>query len=113
MKFIRPIVTDRPMLMMNSSAPYATPSNNTPAMLVTATPSSLRLFARVLDVVELVELDVPQLVVLLLNPAHVDRLHDIARFGIDHDRTARARRLVRLENFHRLVAVDLAVQLFH
>ena len=32
---MRPIVTDRPMLMTNSRQPYAMPSNRTPTKLVT------------------------------------------------------------------------------
>src|SRR5689334_2742161 len=48
------------------------------------------LLARILDRVELVELDVPQLAIALLDLAQVDRLHDVARLGIDRDRTTRA-----------------------
>src|SRR5438045_1501970 len=103
MKFMRPIVTDRPMLMMNNSAPYAMPSNRTPMTLLTLRSVLLRLLARVLEVLELVELDVPQFSVALLHPAHVDGLHDVARFRIDADRTPRTGGLVGLQDIHCLV----------
>src|SRR5882762_5709859 len=45
---------------------------------------------RVLDVLDLVDLDVEQLALDLLDPADVDRLDDVACFRIDRDRPARA-----------------------
>src|SRR5258708_6981911 len=80
MKFISPIVTDRPILMTNSSAPYATPSKRIPSRLITASCTRLRRLTWVLHVLKLVELDVPELVVPFFDAAHVDRLHDVARF---------------------------------
>src|SRR5262250_765406 len=38
---------------------------------------------RVLDVLDLVELDVEKLAADLLNPAYVDGLHDVAGLGVD------------------------------
>src|SRR5690349_179397 len=75
--------------------------------------SPARLLAGILDVLELVELDVPELVSALLDPPHVDGLHDVAGVGVDPDGTARALRLPALHDGHRLVGVDLTVQLFH
>src|SRR3954469_8935237 len=54
----------------------------------------------------LLELDVVKAVRLPLDPAHVDRLHDVARLRIDPDRSARALKLEPFESLHRSVAVD-------
>src|SRR6266571_5468054 len=48
------------------------------------------LLDRVLDVLDLVDLDVEQPAADLLDAADVDRLDDVARFRIDRDRAARA-----------------------
>src|SRR5262249_10390772 len=56
-------------------------------------PASIRLharFHRILDVLDLVELDIDDLAVDLLDAPDIDRLDDVARLGIDRDRTARA-----------------------
>src|ERR1044072_3656740 len=45
---------------------------------------------RILDVLDLVELDIDDLAVDLLNAADVDGLDDVARLRIDRDRPARA-----------------------
>src|SRR5262245_56405693 len=55
--------------------------------------ASIRLHARlhrVLDVLDLVELDIDQVAADLLDAADVDGLHDVARLRIDRDRAARA-----------------------
>src|SRR4030095_4727876 len=107
MKFIRPIVTDRPMLMMNSRLPYAMPSNRTPARFPSITPA---LRARrssvpgVLDVLELVELDVPGLAVDHLHLAQVDGLDRLPRGRIDRERPARAHPLHSLHGLDQLLA---------
>src|SRR5215831_5937220 len=102
MKFIRPIVTDRPMLIMNSRLPYAMPSNRTPAKFPSIANAPKRAYARlppgarrprggpsvavragsrasvqpsvprVFHVLELVELDVPRLAVDHLHFAKVN-----------------------------------------
>src|SRR4029434_4294043 len=51
--------------------------------------NSLRL-ARVLHILDHVELHVVELAVLLLDLADVDVVHDVARLGIDEHRAARA-----------------------
>src|SRR3954453_14333608 len=66
------------------------------------------LFAGVLHVGKLVELDVPVLAALLLHAPDVDRLHDVARGRVDRNRSPGTGELEPLEGLHRLVAVDLA-----
>src|ERR1019366_10034500 len=69
------------------------------------------LLARVFKVRELVELHVIELAVFqTLDTAHVNRLDRIARYRIDFQRPPRAVDLQALEDIHRLVAIDLAVQ---
>src|SRR5437868_9306585 len=46
--------------------------------------------ARILDVLDHVELGVPELAVLLLDLAQVDVLHDVAGLRVDEHRAARA-----------------------
>src|ERR1700674_2165439 len=72
--------------------------------------SLTRLFARILLVGKLVEFHVVQAAAGLLDLADVNRLHDIARFRIDHDRAARTGELYALECRHDLVAVGRAVR---
>src|SRR6187399_1093212 len=71
-------------------------------------PCGLGLLAGVGHVLELVELDVPQLATLLLDAAHIDRLHDVARLRVDGDGAAGTLRLPALDDIHRLVRIDLA-----
>src|SRR5271167_3992530 len=65
----------------------------------------------VLHVLDLVELGVDQLAIHALDLAEIDCLDDIAGIGVDHDRAARAVDLEALEGLHRLVAIDLALEL--
>src|SRR5664279_4506837 len=126
MKFIRPIVTDRPMLMMKSRLPYATPSNSTPTRLPSMPAPISRMhrarksasllpgfLARILHIGDAIELDVGELAVALLDLADIDRLHHVARLGVDHDRATRARDLQALQHGHRLVTVEIGAGLVH
>jgi hypothetical protein len=63
------------------------------------------LFARVLLVWELVELDVVQSAADLLYLTDVDRLHHVARFRVDHNRPARAGDLHSFHHCNELVGV--------
>src|SRR5712691_133763 len=94
MKFIMPSVTDSPTERMNSNIPYASPSKSTPTMgPIMADPARLLLhprLERILDVLDLVELDVEELPADLLHPADIDGLNDVAGLRIDRDRPARA-----------------------
>src|SRR5512143_5393 len=132
-KFMRPIVTDRPMLMMNSRLPYATPSNSTPARFPSiqrslcadpmpcgdrkAAPRSPRppgggargrlggaLVARVLHVLELVELHVPRLAIDHLHFTQIDVLNRLSRRRVDRDRPAGAHPLHSLHRLDELLA---------
>src|SRR5882724_11717522 len=121
-KLMSPIVTDRPRLMRNSNAPYATPSKITPSRAATAAGMRARWrgggggglglllgLARVLDLGDGLDLDVEELAAHLLHFAHVDVLDHVARRRIDADRPARALDHQALDDLHRLIAVDLAV----
>src|SRR5215212_6677312 len=68
----------------------------------------LRGLARILDGLEGRELLIIELAVDLLDLADVDVLHDIARVGVDRDRSARALPLHALDGGHQLVAVCIA-----
>src|SRR5439155_12210033 len=68
------------------------------------------LFPRVFDVGKLVELDVIENAVDLLDAADVNRLHDVARVGIDHDRAARAHELHALDRTHETIRIDRAAR---
>src|SRR3990172_6363682 len=68
-------------------------------------------FDRILDVLDLVELHVDELAADLLDPAQVDRLHDVARLGIDQDRAARALPFHALGSGDQGVTVGLAAGL--
>src|SRR5712692_5860294 len=108
MKFINPIVTDSPMLIRNSRLPYATPSKTTPMKLVIMLRPAGRMnsalgFAGILLIGKLVELDVIQSAARLLDLADVHRLHDVARFRVDHDRTTGAYELHALHRCDQLV----------
>src|ERR1043166_1884097 len=72
----------------------------------------VELLPGVLHVRDGVELHIGELAVLYFGTAHIDVLDDVARVGIDHDRSARALVLPALEDRHRLVAVEFAVRLF-
>src|SRR5580658_3531957 len=66
----------------------------------------VELLPRVLDLRNRLEFDIGQMVALLLDAADIDVLHDVARLRIDHDRPARAVRVLPAgEESHRLVAV--------
>src|SRR5437762_5045336 len=67
--------------------------------------------ARVLHVLDLVELDVPELAVLHLAAADVDVLHDVARLAIDRHRTARAHPREALRRLDELAAGRVAAGL--
>src|SRR3989442_708791 len=101
-KFIMPSVTDRPTDRRNSSIPYANPSNRTPmtgaSMRSDDRPASVSgdadsflhaSFHRILDVLDLVELDVAQLAADLLHPPDIDGLDDVAGLGVDRNRATR------------------------
>src|SRR5512139_2767150 len=45
---------------------------------------------RILDLLDLVERDIDEFIADLLHTPDIDRLHDVARLGIDRHRTARA-----------------------
>src|SRR5438094_7808628 len=69
---------------------------------------------RVLDLRDRLELDIGELAVQHLGAADVDILDDVAGLGVDHDRSARAVRVLpALEEGHRLVAGELAVGRLH
>src|SRR6266508_3537398 len=69
------------------------------------------LLDRVLDVLDLVDLDVEQPAADLLDAADVDRLDDVARFRIDRDRAARAFPLHALGGGDKPLGVGLAAGL--
>src|SRR6202046_1575559 len=66
---------------------------------------------RILDRPEGGEFDVKELAVLLRDFADIDVLHDVARFRIDRDRTARALPGHALDSSHQRIAVGLAAGL--
>src|SRR5271156_4924484 len=97
MKFINPSVTDNPLASTNSSMPYATPSSRIGSIGAPRRSSSrrsrrsvLRALVGVLHIGDGRELNIVQRAVLLLDLAHIDVLHDVARVRIDRDRPARA-----------------------
>src|ERR1043165_4904408 len=103
---------------MNSSIAEAKPSNRTPitAMLLGAARARGRLLLhrglhRVLDVLDLVELDIDELAADLLDPADVNRLDHVARLGVDRDRAARALPRHALDRVYQLSALGVAVGL--
>src|SRR5271163_4937188 len=118
-KFIRPIVTDRPMLIRNRRLPYEIPSNRTPMKALTgasranapATGHAGASLARILDVGKARKLDVVEVAVLFFHAPDVDRLDDVAGRRVDHDRSARAVVLPALEHADRLVAVGVTAVL--
>src|SRR6185437_2306437 len=65
----------------------------------------------IVDVVEGVDLLVDELAVAPLDLADINRLDHVARCGIDADLAARAVERERFECRHRLVAVDLTLEL--
>src|SRR2546426_9592147 len=94
-KFIMPSVTDRPTDRRNNSIPYASPSKRSPktgTSMADRPPAAACQprrwsgfgagLGRILDVLDLVELDVAQLAADLLHAADVDRLDDVARLGL-------------------------------
>src|SRR5580704_10845019 len=66
---------------------------------------------RVLDAVDFVELDILQRLADLLDMTDINGLHDVARFRIDADRTARALPSHALGRRDQRVAVGLAAGL--
>src|SRR5207253_3102518 len=68
-------------------------------------------FARILLIREPVELDVVESPAGLLDLAYVHRLHDVARFRIDRDRTARTDELHALHRGDELVPIGRAAGL--
>src|SRR6476661_1321422 len=67
--------------------------------------------ARILDVLDDVELHVPQLAVLLLHLAQVDVLDDVAGLGVDEHGAARALEDLALHAVHQRFAAALAAGL--
>src|SRR6058998_1994452 len=110
-KFIIPSVTDRPTESRNSSIPYANPSKSTPAseanifLFLSALPGG------VFYVLDPVERHVDVFVADLLHAADVDRLHHVARVGIDRHRPARAVPLHPLGGGDQRLAVGVAAGL--
>src|SRR5262249_51632153 len=79
-----------------------------------AHPRGLLLHARldrVLDVLDLVDLDIEQLPGDFFDTTDIDRLDDVARIGVDRDRAARALPLHSLGGRDQRVAVGLAARL--
>src|SRR6266568_1998978 len=74
-------------------------------------PASLLRLAGILHRLEGREFDVVEFAVDLLDLADVDVLHDVAGFGIDRDRAARAFPLHALHRLDQLVAVGVAAGL--
>src|ERR1044071_998491 len=66
---------------------------------------------RVLDLLDLVELDIDELAIDLLDPADADGLDDVTRLGIDRDRPARALPGHPFRGADQLLAVGVAVGL--
>src|SRR5213079_3340725 len=60
----------------------------------------------ILDVRKLVELDVVENAVDLFDAPDVNRLHDVARLGIDHDRAAWAREFHAFDRGHEAIRID-------
>src|SRR6202171_3070948 len=84
------------------------PSNSTPTRLPSITialPRSRASGSRILDVVDLVELDVPVMAVAQFDLADVDRLNDVAGRRIDGYRPARTRPRHAFHSGHDLFAV--------
>src|SRR5215813_5759771 len=124
-KPIRPMVTERPTDTMKSTMPAATPPRS---MLATSTPKitngcdarrlvggrsarpDLLLLARVLDAVDLADHLLVDAPVLHHRLGQVLVHHDVARYGIDHDRAAGARELPALERPEGGVDLDLALE---
>src|SRR5262245_24989657 len=76
-----------------------------------STPRSLLQLARILHGPLHVELDVPELAVLLLDPADVDVLHDVAGLRVDQDLAARALEELALHRGQHHVAAALTLGL--
>src|SRR5579883_1289153 len=78
---------------------------------MTSQATSLFHLARILDVLEGLELDIVELAIDLLDLADVDILHDVAGLGVDRDRPARAFPCHPLHGLDQLVAVGVAAGL--
>src|SRR5947209_4421499 len=85
-RFISPSVTASPQARMNSTIPYATPSNRTVSMGCLAG----RALGRVADGGDGRELDIVELAVHAFAAADIDVLDDVAGLPVDLDRAARA-----------------------
>src|SRR5947207_9046969 len=64
--------------------------------------------SRILEVLDLVELDIVELAIDQLTLADVDVLHDVAGRGVDRHRPARTRRRHALHRFDGLLAIGRA-----
>src|SRR2546421_3791664 len=123
MKFMSPIVTESPMLMRKSRLPYASPSKSTPRKLLIIWlacpgfarehpgPGTVASLPRVFLIGKLVEFDVVETAAGFLDLADIHRLHHVACFRIDHDRSARAIELHSLHCRDELVAIGRAAGL--
>src|SRR3984957_15201139 len=69
----------------------------------------IELFPWVLDHRDRFNLGIAELTIHLVDPAEILILHDVARFRIDHDRSARAVIFPAFQQLHRLVRVDIAL----
>src|SRR5712691_12929953 len=94
-------------LRLRKTWPKDNPGSRAPSVALFLHP----LLDRVLDVLDLVDLDVEQPAADLLDAADVDRLDDVARFRIDRDRAARAFPLHALRGRDECLAVGLAAGL--
>ncbi len=123
MKFIIPSVTDSPTDSRNSSIPYAKPSNRTPKkgpsvtdrphQSIVSEPAFYFLPAEPgsLTFSTLSNTTLRRSFADLLHLADIDGLHDIAGFGIDLDRAARAFPLQALGGVDEGLGVGLAAGL--
>src|SRR5262245_32029529 len=109
MKFISPSVTASPTASTNSSMPYAMPSKRRVSTCFPRIPAASLELAGILDRLLHVELDVPQLAVLLLDLADVHVLHDVARLRVDEDLAARALEDLALHGREQRVAAALSL----
>src|SRR6266478_3781966 len=71
----------------------------------------VQLFPRILDHRDRRDFDIGRLAVRLLEAADIDVLNDVPGLGVDHDRAARAVRVLPpLEEAHRLIGGELSLR---